>query len=198
MPESGVRQRAACENGPILVERSAADDAEAAFEDRLAGLRKGKGGASDSEAKKGKKQEKVYDFKDEVVFYEGSPHRGDLAVNVALGVTLVWLPLTAAAIGRAAFVKYRFTDKRISIITSAPWQNEQTDVLYSQVREVVAIGRGVGAWGDMVITLEDNSRVEIRSLDKWQEIKQYVLEQRDAAKGKVAESAVGGSSQGFS
>ena len=40
-----------------------------------------------------------------MVRFEGPPHRGDLASNILLGATLLWLPLTAAAIGRAAFVK---------------------------------------------------------------------------------------------
>lgn len=53
-----------------------------------------------------------------------APHRGDLAVNVALGITLLWLPLSIAAVGRGLFVKYRFTDRRISCITTAPWQSE--------------------------------------------------------------------------
>ena len=43
--------------------------------------------------------------------------------NLALGATLLWLPLTAAAIGRGAFMKFRFTDKRVSVITSAPWKS---------------------------------------------------------------------------
>lgn len=87
-------------------------------------------------------------------------------VNVALGATLVWLPLTVAAVTRKAFVKYKVTDKRVSVITEAPWKSEQLDVAYEEVRDVVAIGRGVGAWGDMVITLNNGDKVEIRSLDK--------------------------------
>lgn len=57
-----------------------------------------------------------------MVFFEGSPSAGDLAVNVLLGITLIWLPLTAAAVGRFAFVKYRVTDKRMTVTTKAPWQ----------------------------------------------------------------------------
>lgn len=87
-------------------------------------------------------------------------------VNVALGATLVWLPLTAAAVARKAFVKYKVTDKRVSVTTEAPWKSEQLDVAYEEVSDVVAIGRGVGAWGDMVITLKNGDKVEIRSLDK--------------------------------
>jgi hypothetical protein len=49
---------------------------------------------------------------------------GDLAFNVALGATLVALPLTIGAAARTAFVKYKFTDKRVSVITTAPWESE--------------------------------------------------------------------------
>lgn len=64
-----------------------------------------------------------YDFSGEVVHWEGPPHRGDIAVNVALGTTLLWLPLTVASITRGAFVNYCFTDKRLSVITTAPWKS---------------------------------------------------------------------------
>jgi hypothetical protein len=47
------------------------------------------------------KLEKVeYDYTGESVHYEGPPHRGDLAVNMALGTTLLWLPLTFAGAPR--------------------------------------------------------------------------------------------------
>ena len=73
---------------------------------------------------KGTKTKKVdYDFTGEQLHFESPPHRGDLATNIALGATLLWLPLTFAAVGRAAFVKYRFTDKRFSVITDAPWKS---------------------------------------------------------------------------
>lgn len=58
------------------------------------------------------------------MFYEGKPHGGDLAVNIALGTTLVWLPLTFAALSRALFVYYKFTDRRLSVVTNAPWKGE--------------------------------------------------------------------------
>jgi hypothetical protein len=43
---------------------------------------------------------------------------------VALGATLVALPLTIGAITRAAFLKYKFTDKRVSVVATAPWDSE--------------------------------------------------------------------------
>jgi hypothetical protein len=65
-----------------------------------------------------------YDFTNETLHWEGGPAAGDLAFNVALGATLVALPLTIGAAARSAFVKYRFTDKRVSVKTDAPWESE--------------------------------------------------------------------------
>ena len=66
-----------------------------------------------------------YDWSNESVHFESPPHRGDLAVNLAFGATILWLPLSFAAIIRAASVKYRFTDKRMSVITTSPWSSAQ-------------------------------------------------------------------------
>lgn len=53
----------------------------------------------------------------------------DVLAGFSQGATLLWLPLTIAAIGRGAFVKYRFSDKRISVITSAPWKSAPAEPL---------------------------------------------------------------------
>ena len=82
------------------------------------------------------------DYQGEELFFESGPHPGDATVNVALGVTLLWLPLTIAALGRAAFVRYRFTDRRLSVISTAPWKNEQLDADYRDVKQVLTVGRG--------------------------------------------------------
>jgi len=116
------------------------------------------------------------DFSDEVTYYEGKPATGDLAVNIALGATLLWLPLTLASVGRYIYLKYKFTDKRFMIESTSPVLNENTECTYDQVAKVVSVGRGVGLWGDLVITLTDGSKVEFRSLEKFKEIQAYVEE----------------------
>lgn len=177
----------------VVVRAGPAVDDDEELEKRLAKLRQAKGatpygqGAKAASTKapeapaapKKKKEKVVYDFTDEKLHYEGPPHRGDLAVNLLLGTTLFWLPLTIAAVGRGAFVKYRFTDRRISVITNAPWKNEQLDAAYQEVKEVRVLPRGVGAWGDMVVVLRDGSKVEMRSLDKFRELKEYIEKRRD-------------------
>eukprot|EP00873_Tetraselmis_striata_P000185 jgi/Tetstr1/420449/TSEL_011562.t1 len=167
------------------------DEDDAEFEARLAQLKTAKGQTPMGQGKKSEKKvkakgpdavytPKTYDFTGETVYYEGPPSRGDLAVNILLGTTLLWLPLTFAAVGRGAFVKYRFTDKRFSVETNAPWQTEKTDVAYPEVEKVVSIPRGIGAWGDMVVTLKNGDKVEFRALDRFKELEKYILERREA------------------
>lgn len=172
-----------------------------AFDAKLAKLTKnksvpgGRGKARETpysvlqDRKNDQKSGKEKDWGKEEIFLETPPHRGDLAVNIAFGFTLLWLPLTAAAIGRAAFVKYKFTNKRISVITSAPWKNEELSASYSRIQSVVSIGRGVGAWGDMVITLKDGSKVEMRALPRHKEVEAYINQQIKAADSSEVKSA---------
>ncbi len=42
--------------------------------------------------------------------------------------------------------------------------DEQTDVAYQEVKDVVTVGRGL--WGDLVVTLNNGDKVELRSLEK--------------------------------
>ncbi|GLC47193.1 hypothetical protein PLESTB_001622300 [Pleodorina starrii] len=175
----------------VVVRAAPADVDDEELERRLAKLKQAKGetpyGQSSKappkpveEAPKKKKKEKVvYDFSDEVLHYEGPPHRGDLAINLALGTTLFWLPLTIAALSRGLFVNYKFTNKRISVSTNAPWKTEQLDAAYQEVKEVRSIPRGIGAWGDMVVVLKDGSKIEMRALDRFRELQEYILKRRD-------------------
>jgi hypothetical protein len=43
----------------------------------------------------------------EETFYEGGPHWGDLVINILLGLTVVFLPLTIGAIVRAIWLRYK-------------------------------------------------------------------------------------------
>jgi hypothetical protein len=88
-------------------------------------------------AKNTSKVQVTYD--DEKLWREFAPARADLAFNVAMGATLVWLPLTAAAVGRCVFVKYRITDKRLVVITDAPWKSKDC-----QTCELL---QPIGFWG---------------------------------------------------
>ncbi|WP_416674046.1 PH domain-containing protein [Egbenema bharatensis] len=109
----------------------------------------------------------------EEVYYEGGPHIGDLIINLLLGFTVIALPLTVGAIVRAFWLRYRITDRRISV--SSGWMGRnRTDIIYPEVAKVVTVPRGLGLWGDMVVTLKDGSRLELRAIPKFRDIYDYI------------------------
>jgi hypothetical protein len=114
----------------------------------------------------------------EDVIFEGGPHRGDLILNLVLGFTLVWLPLTIGAITRALWLRYRITSRRVTV-TGGWLGRDRSDVIYSEMTKVVTIPRGFGLWGDMVITLKDGKRLELRSLPRFRELATYITERID-------------------
>jgi hypothetical protein len=119
----------------------------------------------------------------EEVFYEGGPHIGDLILNGLLAFTLVCIPLTVAAVVRALWLRFRITDRRISVVGG--WMGrDQVDLIYSEISDIIAVPRGIGSWGDMVITLKDGSKVEMRAMPKFREVIDYI-ESKRAGKGKI-------------
>lgn len=124
----------------------------------------------------------------EEVYYEGGPHIGDLIINVLIGLTLIGLPLAVGAIVRALWLRYRITDRRITV--TGGWQGrDRTDIMYSEIVKIAKVPRGIGLWGDMVLTLRDGSRLELRALPKFRDINQYINE-KVAAKNPQVASAV--------
>jgi len=116
----------------------------------------------------------------EEVYYEGGPHIGDLILNLLLGLTVVGIPLTIGAIVRALWLRYRITDRRISV-TGGWMGRDRTDIIYSEIVNIVKVPRGIGIWGDMVVTLRNGSRLEMRAIPKFREVYDYISE-RIAAK----------------
>ncbi len=108
----------------------------------------------------------------EEIYYDGAPHWGDLILNLILSVFVITLPITIGAIVRALWVRYLITDRRISV--TGGWMGRQrTDVVYGEIVNIVSVPRGIG-WGDIVVTLKDGSRLELRSLPRFREIYQLI------------------------
>ncbi|ACB50715.1 unknown [Crocosphaera subtropica ATCC 51142] len=123
----------------------------------------------------------------ENTFYEGGPHIGDLIINILLGFTVICLPLTVGAIVRAIWLRYRITDRRISI-TGGWMGNDRTDIIYGEIVKIAKIPRGIGLWGDIVVTLRDKSRLEMRAVPRFREIYDYMAERVADKTGKSVEA----------
>jgi hypothetical protein len=44
--------------------------------------------------------------------------------------------------------------------------DKQSECAYQEVKDVRTVSRGLGAWGDMVIELNNGDKLELRSLEK--------------------------------
>lgn len=125
----------------------------------------------------------------EDVYYEGGPHIGDLIINLLLGFTVICLPLTVGAIVRALWLRYRITSRRLSVIGG--WMGrDRVDIVYSEITKIVTVPRGLGLWGDMVVTLKDGSRLEMRAVPKFRETFNYINE-RISPSAKAASGSLG-------
>jgi len=120
-------------------------------------------------------------------FYEGGPHIGDLIINILLGFTVIFLPLTVGAIVRAIWLRYKITDRRISV-TGGWMGKERTDIIYSEITKMTKMPRGIGLWGDIVVTLKDKSRLELRALPNFREIHDYIAQKVADKTGRSLEA----------
>jgi nitrogen fixation protein len=53
---------------------------------------------------------------------------------------------------------------------------DRTDIIYPEIVKVVTVPRGFGLWGDMVVTLRDGSRLELRAMPKFRDVYDYINE----------------------
>ncbi len=122
----------------------------------------------------------------EEVIFEGGPHTGDLVINSLVGATLVGLPLFIGSLVRRLWVRYRITNRRITV-TGGWLGRERSDIIYAEIAQVVTVPRGLGSWGDMVLTLKDGTRLEMRAVPRFRELYAYINERL----GQAAQRASG-------
>ncbi len=123
----------------------------------------------------------------EEVCFEGGPHIGDLIIGILVGLTIVGIPLTVGAIVRALWLRYRISDRRISV-TGGWMGRDRSDIIYSEIVKIAKVPRGIGFWGDMVITLRDGSRLELRAIPRFRELYNYISEQVAAKNPKFVDT----------
>ena len=63
---------------------------------------------------------------------------------------------------------------------------DRTDIVYSEIVKIVKVPRGLGTYGDMVITLKNGSRLELRAIPRFREIYDYINEKMSPAAQKAS------------
>ena len=73
------------------------------------------------------------------------------------------------------WLRYKITNKRITI--DGGWFGKnKTQVSLSNIEEIRSIPRGFGSYGDMVLILNDGSKVEMKSLPLFREKQKFIEE----------------------
>tara|TARA_Y100001968_G_C19221238_1_gene649830 strand:- start:58 stop:465 length:408 start_codon:yes stop_codon:yes gene_type:complete len=127
----------------------------------------------------------------EETFYEGGPSKVDLIINLLAGLTLIGLPFTFGALVRALWLRFKITSRRISV-TGGWLGRDKTQIVYSQIAEIRTVPRGLGSYGDMVIVLKDDARLEMRSVPNFRETERYILERINKQSAKNPDSKIKG------
>jgi hypothetical protein len=126
----------------------------------------------------------------EEVFYAGGPARGDLITNLLFGLTLIGIPFAVGAIVRALWLRFRITSRRVEV--SGGWLGrDRSQVVYSQIREVRSVARGLGFWGDMVLVLNDGMKLEMRAVPRYKEAEAFIKERMAASPAGKASPRTG-------
>ena len=65
---------------------------------------------------------------------------------------------------------------------------DRTDIVYGEITKIAKIPRGIGLWGDVVVTLNDKSRLELRAMPRFREICDYMAERVATKTGRSLEA----------
>ncbi|CAN0469887.1 unnamed protein product [Ascophyllum nodosum] len=115
----------------------------------------------------------------EVTFFEGGPDPSEIVAPAVSILTVIGIVPFTAALARQAWVKYTITSRRIKIVSG--WQGKDTtEVVYPDIVDMRFVWRSFGRCGDLVITLRDGSKLEIRSLPEFERNYNYILERTTA------------------
>lgn len=115
----------------------------------------------------------------EVTFFEGGPDPSEMVAPAVSILTVIGIVPFSASVARQAWVKYTITSRRIKVVSG--WGGKDTtEVVYPDIVNMVYVWRFFGRCGDVVITLRDGSKLEIRSLPDFEKNYQYIFDRTSA------------------
>jgi len=123
----------------------------------------------------------------EVLFYEGAPSPAELIIPGVSILTVIGILPFAASVARQIWTRYKITSRRISV-TSGIGGKDITEVIYPDIERVTYAFRMFGTCGDMCLFLRDGAKLEIRSVNNFVDIYNYIRDKLDSdAKTKTEE-----------
>ncbi len=110
----------------------------------------------------------------EKVLFEFPPSKTELIFPTLSILTVIGVIPFVAALARQFWVKYKFTSRRISI-QSGFNGNKRSDVVYPDISEMKYVYRAFGSCADLIITLKDGAKTEMRFVPQFNEVYAMIL-----------------------
>jgi hypothetical protein len=120
----------------------------------------------------------------EIVFFEGPPSITEVILPALSIITVLGIVPFISSVSRQAWVKYKFTSRRVSI-QSGIGGKTFSEIIYPDIEEMRFVFRAFGSAGDLVLFLKDGAKVELRHVPNFKDIYAFVFDKiDDAAKEK--------------
>merc|ERR1719152_883785 len=112
----------------------------------------------------------------EQTFWEGPPSITETLIpGLSLFTVVGVIPFTAS-LARQAWTKYKFTNRRIEVASGFQGK-DVVQVLWREITDVKWLRRYGGAAGDVVLTLQDGSKLEMRSVPEFDRNLAWIMSQ---------------------
>lgn len=116
----------------------------------------------------------------EQTFFEGPPSITETFIPGASLFTVVGVIPFAASISRQAWTRYKITNRRIEVASGFQGK-DIVQVIYREIVDVRWLRRYGGAAGDIVLSLQDGSKLEIRSMPDFDRNLAFIMSMLDEA-----------------
>jgi hypothetical protein len=111
----------------------------------------------------------------EQIFFQGPPSRTELLIPAISILTIIGIIPFLATLFRQLWVRYTITNRRIAVDSGFQGKN-RVEIVYRDIKKISSITRLGGSIADVVIVLNDNARLELRSLPDWEKNIEYIKE----------------------
>ena len=111
----------------------------------------------------------------EQTFWEGPSITETLIPGLSLFTVVGVIPFTAS-LARQAWTKYKFTNRRIEVASGFQGK-DVVQIIWREIADVKWLRRYGGAAGDLVFSLTDGSKLEMRSVPEFDRNLAFVMKQ---------------------
>lgn len=114
----------------------------------------------------------------EITFFEGPPSITETFIPGLSLFTVVGVIPFSASLARQAWTRYKLTNKRLEIASGFQGK-DVVQVVWREIVDIKWLRRFGGSAGDLVLTLQDGAKVEIRSMPEFDRNLKFMFDQSD-------------------